>query len=429
MSLRLLNWNDTRGMGSRRERVDHHRHHLDVVVERQVVAPDDVDVGLGELPVAALLRSLAAPGRLHLEAPERELEVSGVLEDVARERHGEVEVQAEVGLRAGLGRDPLEDVDLLVDLAALGQALDGLDDPRLDVGEAVQLEGARQRRDHLALDGALGRQQLGEPAQRADLAHQRSWIRSWRKGLVARSRPIEVCSPWPGQHDDVVGERQDLVGQAAQHRRVVAAGQVGAADGAGEEEVAGEHQLRDVLLRVRRAERHRALGVAGGVVDDEPQAGQLELGEVRQLAHVVGLGPRVVAAEQHLGGLGAHPGHRVAEQVAVAGVDPGGRVVGAGDRRDAPHVVDVPVGDEHADGLEAVLAHHLGDAVGGVLAGIDDHALAAGTRRHDVAVGPPGSGGEASDEHRRQSLLVSRSVRVGSCRAVGWEAYRGCSGP
>ena len=47
---------------------------LDVVVERQLVAADDVDVGLGELAVAALLRPLAAPHLLDLVAAERELE-------------------------------------------------------------------------------------------------------------------------------------------------------------------------------------------------------------------------------------------------------------------------------------------------------------------------------------------------------------------
>ena len=146
--------------------------------------------------------------------------------------------------------------------------------------------------------------------------------------------------------------------------------------------------------------------MARRVVDDEPQSGELELGEVGQLAHVVGLGPRVVAAEQHLGGLRAHPGHRVGQQVPVGRVDPRRGVVGAGHRGDAPHVVDVSVRDQHADRLEPVLPDDLVDTGGGVLAGIDDHALRPGTRRHDVAVGTPGSGGEAGDEHGRQSLLV-----------------------
>ena len=127
------------------ERLDHHPHDLDVVVERQLVAADDVDVGLGELAVAALLRPLAAPGRLDLEAPERELQLAGVLQDVARERHRQVEVQAQRRCRRALvvGVQPAQDVDLLVDLAALGEAVERLDDAGLDVGEAVQLEGAR----------------------------------------------------------------------------------------------------------------------------------------------------------------------------------------------------------------------------------------------------------------------------------------------
>src|SRR5690349_14270827 len=43
-----------------------------------------------------------------------------------------------------------------------------------------------------------------------------------------------------GQHHDVVAQRQHLLAQAAQHGRVVTAGQVGAADGPGEEQVAAE---------------------------------------------------------------------------------------------------------------------------------------------------------------------------------------------
>src|SRR6478735_3411756 len=46
-----------------------------------------------------------------------------------------------------------------------------------------------------------------------------------------------------GQHDDVVGQGQHLALEALQHRRVVAAGQVGAADRAGEEQVTREHHL------------------------------------------------------------------------------------------------------------------------------------------------------------------------------------------
>jgi hypothetical protein len=82
---------------------------------------------------------------LDLVAPEREGELAGVLQHVARERDGEVEVQSERGIRVGAtggqARDP---VDLLVGVAALAEEpLDRLDGPGLDRGEAVQLEGAR----------------------------------------------------------------------------------------------------------------------------------------------------------------------------------------------------------------------------------------------------------------------------------------------
>ncbi len=193
----------------RRERLDHDPHDLHVVVEGELALSHDVDVGLGELPVAALLRSFAAPGRLDLEPAERELEVAGVLQHVAGERDREVEVHAETGVVRGvLGLEPAQHVDLLVDLTALGQPVERLDDPGLDVGEAVQLEGAGQRVDDGALHRALGRQQLGEPADRGGLGHRSetprdatsgssvsSVCRSSRKGLVARSRPMEVCSP------------------------------------------------------------------------------------------------------------------------------------------------------------------------------------------------------------------------------------------
>ncbi len=64
----------------------------------QLADVDDVDVGLGELAVATFLRALATPYLLDLVATEREGEVPGVLQHVAGERHGEVEVQAELGV-------------------------------------------------------------------------------------------------------------------------------------------------------------------------------------------------------------------------------------------------------------------------------------------------------------------------------------------
>src|SRR4051794_981805 len=50
-----------------------------------------------------------------------------------------------------------------------------------------------------------------------------------------------------GEHHDVVGQGQHLGGQAVQHRRMVAARQVGAPYGACEQQVAGEHHLGDLV--------------------------------------------------------------------------------------------------------------------------------------------------------------------------------------
>src|SRR3546814_849280 len=69
----------------------------------------------------------------------------------------------------------------------------------------MELEGARECLDHLALDLTLGGQELGEATERlrGAPAHASPSVgvatRSCRKGLVARSRPIEVCSPCPGK--------------------------------------------------------------------------------------------------------------------------------------------------------------------------------------------------------------------------------------
>ncbi len=158
------------------QRVEHHPGDLDVVVEGEGVATDHVDVGLDELAEAALLRPLAAPHLLDLVATEREVELAGVLEHVAGERHGEVEVETEGAARVGLvvlGVQPAEDVDLLGGLALAQELVQRLDGAGLHVGEAVQLEGAGQSLDDLLLDVPLGGQQLGEPAQRGGLAHVR----------------------------------------------------------------------------------------------------------------------------------------------------------------------------------------------------------------------------------------------------------------
>ena len=87
------------------------------MVERESVAAHDVDVGLRELARATLLGPLTAPDLLDLVATEWELEVPRVLQDIARERHGQVEVESEAGIGfIRICMETTQDVDLLVDL-------------------------------------------------------------------------------------------------------------------------------------------------------------------------------------------------------------------------------------------------------------------------------------------------------------------------
>ena len=165
---------DRSRVGEPTERVEHHPGHLHVVVEGEGVATDHVDVGLDELAEPALLRALTAPHLLDLVATEREVELAGVLQHVARERHRQVEVEAQRAARSGvvvLGVQPAKDVDLLGGLALAQELVQRLDGAGLDVGEAVQLEGPGQPLDDLLLDVPLGGQQLGEPAERGGCLH------------------------------------------------------------------------------------------------------------------------------------------------------------------------------------------------------------------------------------------------------------------
>ena len=64
---------------------------------RRSACPSDVDVALGELPEPPLLRPLGPPHRPDLDRLERIGQLGVVLRVVARQRHGEVEAQPEVG--------------------------------------------------------------------------------------------------------------------------------------------------------------------------------------------------------------------------------------------------------------------------------------------------------------------------------------------
>src|SRR5690625_4697907 len=109
-----------------------------------------------------------------------------------------------------------EYVQFLVDLALAQELIHRLHGPRLNRGETVQFENAAQfAEDHL-LNMAFRRQELRDTAEltRTSFTHlgltRRGltvvgllWacqsIRSTRKGLVARSRAMDVWWPCPGR--------------------------------------------------------------------------------------------------------------------------------------------------------------------------------------------------------------------------------------
>ena len=107
--------------------------------------PQDVDVALGELPVATLLRPLRPPHRADLDGLERLGQARVIVRVVADERHREVEPQAQVGqvLRAARRRELLpalqDPVDQLFILPAVApeQQAEALHRGRLDADEAV----------------------------------------------------------------------------------------------------------------------------------------------------------------------------------------------------------------------------------------------------------------------------------------------------
>ena len=63
-----------------------------------------------------------------------------------------------------------------------------------------------------------------------------------------------------------------------------------------------------------------------------------------------------------------------------------------------------------ATGLSRCFLQRLLDALGGLVARVDDHALLTGGGGDQVTVGPPGPGGEPGNEHDRPSIVVVREV-------------------
>jgi hypothetical protein len=196
-----------------------------------------------------------------------------------------------------------------------------------------------------------------------------------------------------GDDLDFVVEREQAGSDGVKDLGVVAAGEIGAADGALEEGVAGkDHVERDEM------EADGALGVAGGVYDLSGKRGESDDGAVRE--RLVGRGG-FGRGDAKPCGLLIHHG----EQVEVVLIEENGRSGEALELERAADVVDVGVGDEdlsegEAEGIEAAM--NAGDFV----AGIDDDCLAGLLIGKDGAVALERADGKGFEEH---VTIVGRS--------------------
>ena len=137
---------------------------------------ENIDVALGELAKAPLLRPLGAPHRTDLDRLERIRELRVVVSIVARERHGQIEPQAEVGeLRVSTARGrlelraPLQNLeDQLLVLAAVArqQETNVLERRRFDTPEAVPPIDVEDLRRRMIPQFHLSRQQVAHAPRR-----------------------------------------------------------------------------------------------------------------------------------------------------------------------------------------------------------------------------------------------------------------------
>src|SRR5215831_6339550 len=113
-----------------------------------------------------------------------------------------------------------------------------------------------------------------------------AWVPRGEPGQKLVGCPLRAdgrLRPVTREHDGLVRQRQADPGKAIENRPVIAAGQVGAADRAREQQVASEDRLR-------QPERDRAWGVPWRMIDHQADPGQLQRDPVGELAHVIGLG-------------------------------------------------------------------------------------------------------------------------------------------
>jgi len=202
-----------------------------------------------------------------------------------------------------------------------------------------------------------------------------------------------------GDYFGFVGEGENCVVEGAHDFLRVAAGEVGAPDGAGEENVAGDQFFFD-----GEVEADAAFGVAGSVED---------LGGVPAGGDGVSGGDAAVDFYFSRGGhadpLGLYVQHF--QEVIIVLVEQDGRAGGGAEFHGSADVVDVSVGDDDLFDLQIVLGDY-GLDVGDVVAGVDDHSFAGEFVTDDGAVALQGSDGDDFVDHG--FIVNSPEYRVAS---------------
>jgi hypothetical protein len=203
-----------------------------------------------------------------------------------------------------------------------------------------------------------------------------------------------------GEDAGGVGEGHDA-GQGGAEVVDVGFGEIPAADGAGEEEVAGDEELL-----VRAVEGDVAGGVAGGVEClefDGADRDELLVGDGG-----VGIAAGDGVGERHRGaagflqerfGIGVDEDFASGESLRVEGV--------------IAEVVPVAVGEEEEGEVKALLGCQGQEGGDGVARGVDENAEVCGFIEEEVAVG----GGQAAGVHV--------DFHEGYCRGGGWQT-NGC---
>ena len=203
-----------------------------------------------------------------------------------------------------------------------------------------------------------------------------------------------VAAPCPGMTFTSSGRVKKTVVDGLEEGAGVAAGEVGASDGAGEEGVAGDEEFV-----VGEVEAAAAFGVAGGVDDG---AGESCDGDELAVFEVVVGGGDLGRGDAEPAGLHVH--HLDQGEIELVVEDGGAgeafELQGSGD------VVDVGVGDDDLLDGEVVL-REFGDDAADVVAGIDDDGLAGGLVAEDGAVALERADDEDLVDHGLRVRLIA----------------------